>query len=205
MVTMDGAKHEIPDRWDLLIAHPPCTYLTAASAVCLFDKNHTIKDIKRYDKGVAAKELFLTILNADCPRIAVENPAPLKIWGLPKYSQIIEPYHHGDPWKKRTCLWLKGLPLLEPTDIVEPLGCWVGAGGGPTGRTKLRSKMGVRSPKERSKTFTGIARAMAEQWAGQAEEDKMTYQEFLETKIETAPVSGFDVTEEEISPAVNLW
>jgi len=98
--------------------------------------------------------------------IAVENPAPLKHFGLPKYSQIIEPYQFGHPWKKRTCLWLKGLPLLQGTDLVEPTGCWTVQGGGRTCRIKLKGSGGARNAKERAKTFPGIARAMAEQWGG---------------------------------------
>ena len=69
----------------------------------------------------------MTFLNADCPRISVENPVPMKHFDLPPYSQIIEPCMFGDPWRKRTCLWLKGLPLLFATDIVVPKGSWVGS------------------------------------------------------------------------------
>lgn len=84
-------------------------------------------------------------------------------WNLPKYSQIIEPYQFGHPWKKRTCLWLKGLPPLVPTEIVKPTSCWVETNG-RTCRTKLRGEKGARSPKDRAKTFPGIANAMAAQW-----------------------------------------
>ena len=108
------------------------------------------------------------MLQADCPHIAVENPVPLRYYSLPRYSQIIEPYQFGDPWKKRTCLWLKGLPPLQATDIVEPKGLWVGSTSGrnkSTGRIKsaytLKSN---RDQRTRAKTFPGIARAMAEQW-----------------------------------------
>ena len=157
-------------KWDLIIAHPPCTFLTASSAIRLFSKDHQIKDREREAKGWKARAFFMALLEADCPRIAVENPCPLRHFNLPPYSQIIEPYMFGDPWKKRTCLWLKGLPELEPTDIVEPKGLWVGSTSGRhkgTGRVKssytLSSK---RDPKIRSKTFPGIAKAMAEQWGG---------------------------------------
>ena len=160
--TMDGEFHTFPGKWDLIIAHPPCTYLTAASAVRLFDSNHNIKDKKRYWEGRKAKLFFKQLLNADCEKIAVENPVPLKIWDLPKYNQIIQPYMFGDPWQKKTCLWLKGLPKLNPTYIVEPKGYWVNAHGkdkAPNGMIK-----GFRDKKTRSKTFPGIAKAMAEQW-----------------------------------------
>lgn len=155
-------------KWDMIIAHPPCTYLTSASAVRLMP--HGIIDEERLKKGRDAAEFFMRIWNADCPRIAIENPTPIKLFGLPQYTQKIEPYYFGDPWRKRTCLWLKGLPPLLPSDVVEPQGLWVGSTSGRRDATvysryKLRSK---RCQKERSKTFPGIARAMAEQWAGDA-------------------------------------
>ncbi len=164
------ATQIIKIKWDLIIAHPPCTYLTSSSAIRLFNQDHTIKDAAREDKGWKARSFFFEFWNADCPRICIENPAPLKHFCLPEYTQIIEPYMFGEPWKKRTCLWLKGLSPLVPTDIVEPKGLWVGSTSGRnkvTGRVKssyvLNSK---RDPKIRSKTFPGIARAMAEQWGG---------------------------------------
>lgn len=166
--TCDGETHTIPGRWDMLIAHPPCTYLTSASAVRLFAPDHSIKDHAREEKGWKARDFFLKFLNADCPRIAVENPTPMKHFMLPPYSQIINPNLFGDPWLKRTCLWLRGLPLLEPTDIVQPKGLWVGSTSARQdhaghSRYVLKSNRDQRS---RSKTFPGIAKAMAEQWGG---------------------------------------
>lgn len=162
--TEAGGAQMQNDRWDLIIAHPPCTYLSAASAVRLFDKNHNIKDLDRYMKMQEAARFFKKILRADCDRIAVENPVPLRIAGLPGYSQMIEPYFFGDPWKKRTCLWLRRLPMLYPTDMVEPEGYWIGAHGHD--KAKKGMSKGFRDQKTRSKTFPGIARAMAEQWGG---------------------------------------
>lgn len=162
VVTMDGAAHDV-GKWDIIIAHPPCTYLSAAGAVRLYDSNHQVKDYERYKKGVLAAEFFKAFLNADCGHIAVENPVPLKCFALPQYTQIIQPYFFGDPWKKKTCLWLKGLPPLQPDDVVQPKGYWIGAHGhdkAPYGMIK-----GFRDQKTRSKTFEGIARAMAEQWS----------------------------------------
>lgn len=161
VVTMDGAAHDV-GKWDIIIAHPPCTYLSAAGAVRLYNSAHEIKDYARLQKGIEATIFFRTFLNADCKHIAVENPVPLSIFNLPKYTQIIQPYYFGDPWKKRTCLWLRGLQKLEPTNIVEPRGYWIGAHGrdkAPYGMIK-----GFRDQKMRSKTFEGIAQAMAEQW-----------------------------------------
>lgn len=171
--TMDGEIHVI-GKWDMIIAHPPCTYLTSAGAVRLFGKNHEIKDKAREEKMFEAASFFMEFWEANCNKIAIENPAPMHHAGLQPYSQIIQPYMFGDPWKKRTCLWLKGLPPLVATKIVEPLACWVNAGRAGNGRSTCRVKlqkegyMGKKSAKDRSKTFPGIARAMAEQWAGEA-------------------------------------
>ena len=158
-------------RWDMILAFPPCTYLTAADAVRLYDSDHSIKDTERDNCGWAAKQFFMAFWNADCPHIAIENPVPLKRYGLLPYSQIIEPYMFGHPWRKRTCLWLKGLPPLMATDMVIPEGLWVGSTSvrrdpSLTDRYQLHSN---RDQKRRAKTFRGIARAMAEQWAGKAE------------------------------------
>ena len=155
-------------KWDMILAFPPCTYLTAAGAVRLYAKDGIIKDDARYKKGLQAAAFFNATLNADCDKIAVENPVMLKCFGLPRYNQIIEPYMFGDPWRKRTCLWLKGLPNLQPTDTVVPLGLWVGSTSAtrdPSTYTKYVVHPN-RDPKRRAKTFQGIARAMAEQWAG---------------------------------------
>lgn len=159
-------------KWDMIIAFPPCTYLTAAGAVRLFDKNGKIKDQARFARGGKAAEFFRAFYEADCQRIAIENPVPLRCFGLPRYSQIIEPFHFGDPWRKRTCLWLKGLPPLMATQIVEPQGLWVGSTSArrdPTVKQRYALNSN-RDPKRRAKTFPGIARAMAEQWAGRCEE-----------------------------------
>lgn len=160
--TMDGMFHEIPGKWDLLIAHPPCTYLSAAGACNLV--RHGNLNQERLQKALAAKDFFLSFYYANCDHICIENPVPLKVFKLPKYSQIIEPYYFGDPWKKRTCLWLIGLPPLEKTNPVEPLGFWVFSSG-RNDRTTLKILKGVRSPKLRSKTFPGIAAAFADQWS----------------------------------------
>lgn len=164
--TMDGAAHTIHGKWDMIIAHPPCTFLSSVGASRLFSADHSIKDRERERRGWAAREFFMQIMGADCDHICVENPAPMKYFKLPPYTQIIEPYMFGDPWKKRTCLWLKELPQLTPTDIVEPAGCWTVSGGGETCRIRLRGGKSANSAKARSKTFPGIARAMAARWGG---------------------------------------
>ena len=108
----------------------------------------------------------MAMLNADCPRIAVENPIPSSIYGLPEYSQIIQPYYFGEPWSEKTCLWLKGLDILQPTDIVMDHKPYCSSGsysGTHDPKYKGASRKGG-SAKIRSKTFWGIARAMADQW-----------------------------------------
>lgn len=161
--TMDGITHTISGHWDLLIAHPPCTYMANSGAVRMRVKGKIDQD--RFEKAMKAKEFFLQIYNADCPQIAVENPTPMKIIGLPPYTQAIQPYQFGHPYSKRTCLWLKGLPNFIPTEIVENHEPYVN-GGCKDAHGNYRRFQGrkERDSKTRSKTFSGIAKAMAEQW-----------------------------------------
>lgn len=161
--TMDGEHHGV-DRWDLLIAHPPCTFLTNCGAARMRIKGKI--DKKRYLNMIEARAFFLQFFNADCDRICVENPVPMKLAGLPPYSQIIQPYEFGHPYSKKTCLWLKGLPPLLPTSIVlGNITPWVN-GGCKVAHGNYRRVQGrkERDPKNRSKTFEGIADAMADQW-----------------------------------------
>lgn len=155
--TEDGEAHRIEGKWDLIIAHPPCTYLSNAGARFLYPKGELNKD--RLRKGLAAKEFFMAFYNANCNKICIENPIPSKIYELPQYSQTVQPYEHGHPFSKKTCLWLKGLETLKPTNIIPKekrqstkiAGNWFNKGG------KERQR-------NRAKTFEGIAKAMAEQW-----------------------------------------
>lgn len=170
--TCNGEKHFVSGKWDLIIAHPPCTYLSNAGARWLYAGGKL--NTERYRNGLAGKEFFMAMLNADCPRIAVENPIPSSIYGLPEYSQIIQPYYFGEPWSKKTCLWLKGLEPLQPTNIVIDYKPYCSSGsysGTHDPKYKGASRKGG-SAKSRSKTFWGIARAMAEQWGGITEETK---------------------------------
>lgn len=164
VTAMDGKTHDI-GRWDLLIAHPPCTYLSKAGGSRLRINGEIQQE--RFGKGVEAKRFFMRFYDAPIDKIAVENPVPLKIFGLPQYSQIIQPYMFGEPYMKTTCLWLRGLPPLYATDIVQPTEKWVSSTDHRKEKRKDRwSTSGRTSAKERSKTFPGIAEAMAEQWGG---------------------------------------
>ena len=141
--------------WDLMIAHPPCTYLSNAGARFLYPKKVLNED--RYKLGLKAKEFFMALYNAPINKICVENPIASKIFDLPKRTQIIQPYEYGHPIQKKTCLWLKNLNPLKPTNLIKMRqstkipGNWFNKGG------KDRQK-------NRSKFFSGIAKGMAEQW-----------------------------------------
>lgn len=153
-------------RWDLIIAHPPCTYMSAAGACRMYPQAGHI-DGERFAKAMEAKRFFMDMLNAPCPRICIENPRPLKCVELPTETQRIQPYEYGEPWSKLTYLWLKGLPPLKPTKIVTGHKPYVSCG---TSRNKGNpEKFGMSrrggAQKVRSKTFPGIARAMASQWS----------------------------------------
>lgn len=135
-------------EWDLIIAHPPCTYLCNSGVRWLGERKGRMACL------VAGAEFFLACLNAVCPRVCVENPvmhgyAKALIPQAP--AQIIQPYQFGEPESKATCLWLKGLPPLKATNTVA-------------GRKNTIHNAGGGHGKERSRTFVGIAQAMAEQW-----------------------------------------
>lgn len=157
-------------KWDMILAFPPCTYMTNAGAVRMRVKGEIVQE--RFQKAMEAKEFFLKFYNADCPKIAIENPTPMKIVGLPPYSQVIQPYMFGHPYSKRTCLWLKGLPPLMATDIVADYEPYINGGckDAHGNYRKFQGRKG-RDQKTRSKTFPGVARAMATQWTT-AEEDR---------------------------------
>ena len=177
--TADGKWHYQQNKWDMIIAFPPCTHL-AVSGARHFEK-------KRADgRQREGLEFFLKFLEADCERVCVENPVNIvsgkyalewfpdlaQRYGLPKKpTQKIQPYEYGEHARKTTCLWLKGLPRLVPTKVVDP-GEIVGKGfsrGASLDRAmdnngKVLAWNDPRTGIIRSKTFPGIAKAMAEQW-----------------------------------------
>ena len=145
----DDVMNHLNEEWDLMIAHPVCTFICRNRA-----------RLNKIDNTEIDTSLFMNLLNADIPKICVENPVPSKMANLPKYDQIIQPYEHGHDHSKKTCLWLKNLPKLQPTKMVEI--------------TYITTKNGHRYTKgwyqtprnsiARSRTFQGIADAMATQW-----------------------------------------
>lgn len=151
--------------WDLLIAFPPCTHLSAAGA-----RHWPAKQADGRQR--AAVDFVRALWDAPVARVALENPVGWLNTHWQKPTQIIQPFEHGDPWRKTTCLWLRGLPPLVPTNVVEPHGSWVGGGRGAGRRLPSRAESqriralggGNRNPHERSRTFAGIAAAMATQW-----------------------------------------
>lgn len=155
----------LAEKWDMIIAFPPCTYLSNAGARHLW-KGGVLNE-KRYHKGLEAKQFFMQIYNTDCPRIAIENPVSSLVYKMPDKTQVIQPYMFGHPFTKRTQLWLKGLPPLESTEMVEPERTWCPSGSYSVKHgEEHRGMFTTDRARNRSKTFPGIARAMAEQWAG---------------------------------------
>lgn len=154
----DVLKH-LDEGWDLMIAHPPCTYL-ANSGV-----QHLHKDKSRWERLKDGRDFFLTLWLCGIPKVAVENPVPHKYAALPPYCQIVHPWLFGEKAMKKTCLWLRGLPPLFAT-------AWMADRGERYYRkdgTSNGSKWYQLSPSKdrgrlRSISYTGIAKAMADQW-----------------------------------------
>lgn len=161
----------LKEKWDMILAFPPCTFLTVTGNRWFDVEKYGDKAIQRHNDRKAAIEFFMAFAEADCPRIAIENPIGVMSTEYRKPDQIIHPYMFGDPERKSTCLWLKGLPLLKATDIVEPRIIKYKNGKGtdsPWYMETMKLPPAERS-RARSKTFPGIAKAMAEQWAGESE------------------------------------
>lgn len=165
-ITQDGTLHEISGKWDMIIAHPPCTYLTVTGNRWFNIEKYGKKAIKRYEQRKEAILFFFRIVKANCDKIAIENPIGIMSTVWEKPTQIIQPFMFGEPFEKRTCLWLKNLPKLKPTKIVAPPERIKFDSGKtmPAWYAKLWHLPKEERERERSKTFIGIARAMAEQW-----------------------------------------
>ena len=155
--------------WDLIIAHPPCTYLSNAGACRLYPEKGKL-DMERYEKGLIAKDFFMKFYNHSCTKIAIENPVQSKIFELPKHTQEIQPYEFGHPYTKKTRLWLKGLPKLKPTNIIDKseVKTFIESGTSRYKNTnKNKNRYVARGSKDRSKFWSGIAQAMAQQWGNE--------------------------------------
>ena len=180
--TMDGIEHTISGEWDLLIAHPPCTYLTNAGTRHYSLKCNPVEKVEARKKlREEASEFFMKFINARCSKIAVENPLGWMSTAYKKPSQTIHPFYFAESEndvenyvQKRTCLWLKGLNLLQRTNNLEkPEPMYICQGEKCKGK-KIGWCEGIRGTtggqigraKARSKTFLGIAKAMANQWGG---------------------------------------
>lgn len=160
-IQVDAIDEAYSWKYDMMIAHSTCTYLSNAWARFLYAGWKLNEE--RLAKWMEAKEFFMKLYNATIKYIAVENPVPSKVYQLPKYSQTIQPYHFWHPFQKKTCLWLKNLPELIPTEILD----------NPES-TKIAwnwfNKWWKERQKNRSKTFPWIAKAIAEQWAWYTEQ-----------------------------------
>ena len=165
---------QLDKGWDMMIAHPPCTYLSNCGARFLYPKKILNQD--RYKKGMEGRDFFMKLYEADIPKICVENPVSSLIFKMPQWTQEIQPYQFGHPFSKKTRLWLKGLPQLKHTSEIKEFVSLLpsNTGGKKKGQkyqydsTKLAgnwfNKGGKARQINRSKTFKGIAEAMANQW-----------------------------------------
>lgn len=160
----DAIEEAYSGKYDMMIAHPPCTYLSNAWACRLYPKKWQLDSV-RYNKWIVAKDFFMKLYDAPIKYIAVENPIPTKVYGLPEYTQIIQPYEYGHPYSKKTCLWIKWLPRLQPTDIITENVVSRVSGGSKDHLGNQRKNLGTkfRDSLTRSKTFPWIAKAMAQQ------------------------------------------
>ena len=158
----DALREAYSGKYNLMIAHPPCTYMSKAGARWMYPTAGNLSQ-ERYAKAMEAKVFFMKLLNAPIEYIAVENPQPLKVIELPIHTQAVQPYEYGHKYSKKTLLWLKNLPKLTPTDIQAEYETYLPSN---TGGKKRGQKHNIKSitQKESSKTFPGIAKAMAEQW-----------------------------------------
>ena len=156
----------LKEKWDIIIAFPPCTYLTVTGNRWFNIDRYGEKAIQRHKDRKDAIDFFMAFANADCERIAIENPGGIMSSEWRKPNQIINPWQFGDAFQKKTCLWLKGLPELKPTNIVEipPRKRFDSGKSMPSWYAELWNLPKEERAKLRSKTFPGIARAMAEQW-----------------------------------------
>lgn len=164
-------KHSIEGTWDLIIAHPPCTYLTVSGNAWFNQNKYSTKASARWMARTEGIKFFMDFVVCNAKKVAIENPIGIMSNVYRKPDQIIQPYEYGHNARKATCLWLKNLPKLVPTNIVDPgeikgNGFSVGSSA-DCARDENGKIIAWNDPRTaiiRSKTFEGIAKAMAEQW-----------------------------------------
>lgn len=172
IVTMDGQAHDV-GKWDLIIAFVPCTKTSNAGARHLYKGGKL--NLQRYYEGLCGKALFLAVWAADCEKVVIENPVPSKVFDYPAPTQAIQPYFFGHPFTQKTLLRERGVEPLEPTHIVEPTATWCPSGSySHKHGQQHRGMFTTDRARNRSKTFPGIAAAMAEQWGGDIREETQT-------------------------------
>ncbi len=159
----DAIAEAYSGKYDMMIAHPPCTFMSKAGARWMFPTAGNLSE-ERFEKSQEAKDFFMKMLNAPIKYIAVENPTPLKVVGLPIHTQALQPYEYGHPYSKRTLLWLKNLNPLNPTEIIENYTPYLPSNTGGKKRGQSYSRGISKNAKESSKTFKGVAEGMAKQW-----------------------------------------
>lgn len=156
--------HTQRGKWDLIIAHPPCTYLTVTGNSWFEVEKYGDKARERFRERYKAIVFFMHFALADCAHIAIENPIGIMSTAFRKPDCIVHPYHFGDDARKATCLWLKGLPNLEPTNIIPFTVVKTGHGTDSPWHAYTWNLPAAERSRARSKTFPGIAQAMADQW-----------------------------------------
>ena len=172
-ITNDNNEHKINEKWDIIIAHPPCTYLTTTGNRWFNVEKYGDKALERIEKREEAVDFFLKFVNADCNKIVIENPVGIMSTRYRKPDQIIHPYYFAknendteNIFEKRTCLWLKGVEKLIYEIKVTPPPREVFKSGKTMPKWYSDAAKFLKEEREkiRSKTFLGIAQAMAEQW-----------------------------------------
>ena len=156
----DAIEIAYTQDWDMMIAHPPCTYLAVSGARWMYNKDGS-RNEDREQKQVQALDFVQKLMDAPAKKIAIENPVSVISTKIRKPDQIIQPWMFGDEATKTTCLWLKNLSPLTPTDIVGKGEFYIS----PSGKKLPRWYSDNKNPKSRSKTFKGIAKAIANQWS----------------------------------------
>ena len=154
----------LKQKWDMIVAFPPCTYLTNTGNRWFDIKKYGLKALERHELRKKAIDFFMLFTKTDCNKVAIENPIGIISTVYQKPNQIIHPYMFGDAERKSTCLWLKGLPKLKPTDIKTEYKPYLPSNTGGAKRGQKATPKSI-TQKESSKTFRGVAKAMAEQWS----------------------------------------